>query len=64
VGQTENAVIREGNENTSLERRLPSVRSARLFPALLYTAREGDVETAQLMLEKADIFGDVDNTTA
>jgi ankyrin repeat protein len=36
------------------------------FPALLYAAREGDIETAQLMLEKGvDInFGDVDNTTA
>ena len=36
------------------------------FPALLYAAREGDVETAQVMLEKGvDInYGDVDNTTA
>jgi uncharacterized protein len=36
------------------------------FPALLYSAREGDVETAQLMLDKGvDInYGDVDNTTA
>jgi ankyrin repeat protein len=36
------------------------------FPALLYTAREGDVETAQVMLAAGvDIdYGDVDNTTA
>jgi ankyrin repeat protein len=36
------------------------------FPALLYTAREGDVESAQAMLDKGvDInYGDVDNTTA
>ena len=36
------------------------------FPALLYAAREGDVETAQLMLDKGvDLnYGDVDNTTA
>ena len=36
------------------------------FPALLYSAREGDVESAQLMLAKGvDInYGDVDNTTA
>ena len=36
------------------------------FPALLYSAREGDVETARLMLENGvDInYGDVDNTTA
>ena len=36
------------------------------FPALLYTAREGDVETAQVMLSGGvDVnYGDVDNTTA
>ena len=36
------------------------------FPALLYTAREGDVESAQAMLAAGvDInYGDVDNTTA
>jgi ankyrin repeat protein len=42
----------------------PLVRGG--FPALLYSAREGDIETAQLMLDKGvDInYGDVDNTTA
>jgi len=36
------------------------------FPALLYAAREGDVETAQIMADKGvDLnYGDVDNTTA
>ena len=36
------------------------------FPALLYAAREGDVETAQAMVDKGvDLnYGDVDNTTA
>jgi len=36
------------------------------FPALAFAAREGDVESARLMLEKGvDInYGDVDNTTA
>jgi ankyrin repeat protein len=36
------------------------------FPALLYTAREGDIPTAQVMLDAGvDInYGDVDNTTA
>jgi ankyrin repeat protein len=36
------------------------------FPALLYTAREGDVETAQVMLSGGvdPNYGDVDNTTA
>jgi ankyrin repeat protein len=36
------------------------------FPALLYAAREGDVETAQVMADKGvDLnYGDVDNTTA
>jgi uncharacterized protein len=36
------------------------------FPALLYAAREGDVETAQVMVDKGvDLnYGDVDNTTA
>jgi ankyrin repeat protein len=36
------------------------------FPALLYSAREGDVETARLMLDGGvDVnYGDVDNTTA
>jgi ankyrin repeat protein len=36
------------------------------FPALLYAAREGDVETAQVMVEKGvDLnYGDIDNTTA
>jgi ankyrin repeat protein len=35
------------------------------FPALLYAAREGDIESAQAMLDKGvDInYGDVDNTT-
>jgi len=36
------------------------------FPAILYSAREGDIESAQIMLDKGvDInYGDVDNTTA
>lgn len=36
------------------------------FPALLYAAREGDVQTAQVMVDKGvDLnYGDVDNTTA
>jgi uncharacterized protein len=36
------------------------------FPALLYAAREGDVATAQVMIDKGvDLnYGDVDNTTA
>ena len=36
------------------------------FPALLYAAREGDVESAQVMADKGvDLnYGDVDNTTA
>src|SRR5678815_57198 len=36
------------------------------FPAILYSAREGDIESAQIMLDKGvDInYGDIDNTTA
>ena len=60
--------------STEKETRMPRLSAASSvtplarggFPALLYTAREGDIETAQLMLEKGvDVnYGDVDNTTA
>jgi ankyrin repeat protein len=60
--------------STDKETRLPRLSAASSvtplarggFPALLYAAREGDIETGQVMLDKAvDInYGDVDNTTA